>query len=195
MSEKTTVQHTTQSWWMYLVLGIVAVFIGWFLLVSTSRTVPVLIVLLGLYWLISGIVEVVVALFSINDEGSQWGWTLFGGILGIVAGLIVLNNPIFVSIITPIMFMYILAFVFIINGVIRMIAGKKRPEPTASGDKYIWSWGGFFLGLVYLLFGIVLLASPTLLSVASVLFAAALLMIVSGISLVIFSFSIKKLDS
>lgn len=193
MTEKEK-QQMTPSWWMYLVLGIVAIFIGWFLLVSPVKTVPTLIVLLGLYWLVSGIVEVFVALFNVTKDGSQWGWTLFGGILGIVAGLIVLNNPLFVSVITPLMFMYLLAFVFIINGVIRMVAGKKREEPV-NNDKYLWSWGGFFLGLVYLLFGIVLLASPTLLSVASVLFAAALLMIVSGVSLVIFSFSVKKLDS
>jgi len=193
MTEEKALQP--QHWWMYLVLGVVAVFIGWFLLVSPTKTIPALILFLGLYWLISGIIEVIVSLFSINKEGSQWGWTLFGGILALVAGLIVLNHPLFTAVITPVMFMYIIAFVFIINGVIRMVAGKKRPETTETGDNYKWSWGGFFLGLVYLIFGIVLLTSPTLLSVASVVFAAALLMIVSGISLVIFSFSVKKLDS
>lgn len=189
-SKQEDVALQSNMWWLLLIQGIAAVIIGWLLLVSPVRTVLSLVYFLGFYWLITGMVEVVMSFFSIGKEGSKWGWTLFGGIIGIIAGLFVLNNPIFAGIFTPVMLMYIVAFTFVINGVVKMVVGKQEREE----GKFDWSWGSFFLGLFYLIFGIMLISSPVLLSTASLLFAGAFLAIIGGISAIVMSFKVKGAD-
>lgn len=183
--EDVTLQ--SNMWWLLLLEGVIAVMIGWLLLVSPVKTVISLVYFLGFYWLITGIVEVITSFFSIGKEGSKWGWTLFGGIIGIIAGLFVLNNPVFAGIFTPVMLMYIVAFTFVINGIVKMVVGKQEREE----GKFDWSWGSFFLGLFYLVFGILLISSPVLFSTASLIFAGALLSITGGISAIVVSFKVK----
>lgn len=171
-------------WWVYLLQGVLAIIIGWMLLANPVQTVVAVVVTLGLYWLISGVLEIVFSLFDINKKDSHWGLRLFGGIIGLIAGLFVVNNPLIASVVTPVMLMYIIAFTFIINGVIYMVMGGK--EEGAS-----WTWGTFFLGILYLILGFVLLSSPTLVSVSSVVMASALLAMFTGVVQIFVAFKIR----
>lgn len=185
-SEEQAVAST--YWLSFLLQGIAAVIIGWLLLVNPVQSTLTLVVFLGLYWLITGIVEVVFSLFAIGEKGSKWGWKLLGGLIGIIAGLFVINNPIIAGVVTPVMLMYIIAFAFVINGIIYMAIGTDK---SASGQ-HQWSWGSFFMGLLYLVLGVVLLTSPTLMSVASVMFAVAVLAIIGGIASIVIAFKVRK---
>jgi uncharacterized membrane protein HdeD (DUF308 family) len=182
-------QPDSNYWWVSLLQGISALIIGWLLIAQPVWTVSTLVVLLGLYWLVAGILEIVFALFDIGTKGSKGGWKLVGGVIALVAGLFVVNNPVFASVITPVMLMYTVAFVFIIQGIINMVVGG---EGDSEGKKHEWTWGTFFLGIVYLILGMVLLSSPTLMSVASVVMASALLLIFGGIVGIAVSFKLRK---
>lgn len=179
-------------WWVMLIQGISTVMIGWFLLKNPLATTLTIVVLLGLYWLIAGIVEVVASLFDIGNKGSKWGLQMVGGMVGIIVGIFVLNNPILTGIVTPIFLMYMVAFSFIINGVIHMAVGNQVRKQDNSG-KFEWSWGSFFLGALYLLFGLSLLASPTLIAVATLVTLLAILSLVGGILMIVLSFNIRSL--
>lgn len=178
-----------QYWWVMLLEGLVAILVGWALLKNPLATTISLVVVLGLYWLIAGIVNLVASLFEIGHEGSRWGLKLLGGLIGIIAGLIVLNNPVLTGIFTPVFLMYFVAFAFIINGIIHMTIGNQ----IRSEGHYDWSWGSFFLGLFYLIFGFVLLAAPTIVSTASLILVAGILAIIGGIGMIILSFQIRSL--
>ena len=80
-----------------------------------------------------------------------------------------------------------IAFTFLINGIIQMVAGNESQKTS----KLEWSWGSFFLGLFYVIFALLLLFAPVLVSTASVVLAAGFLAIVGGIITVIFSFKLK----
>lgn len=177
----------TSYWWVYLVQGIFSILVGWLLIAQPAWTVLTLVVLLGLYWLVSGILEIVFSLFDVNKKGSKWGLRLVGGVVALIAGLFVVNNPVFAGVLTPVMLMYIMAFTFIINGIINMVVGSDNDH---DGNNE-WTWGTFFLGILYLILGIVLLSSPTLVSTASVVMAAALLLIFGGIVSTVVSFKLK----
>src|SRR4029453_3535229 len=76
-------------WWVALLQGIAAVIIGILLFTDTTTTLFTLTVFLGVYWLIGGIFDIV----SIFINHTNWGWRLASGILGIVAGLVIVRHP------------------------------------------------------------------------------------------------------
>ena len=87
----TTVETTQEGgsvpWWLVFLEGIAAVIIGIFLLTSPGATLFVLIQILAIYWFISGIFSII----SIFINSEMWGWKLFVGILGIIAGVIAIT--------------------------------------------------------------------------------------------------------
>ena len=176
-------------WWVMLLEGFVVIIIGWLLLKNPLATTISLLVILGLYWLIAGMVNIIGSLFEIGHKGSRWGLKLFGGLIGIIAGLFVLNHPILTGVFTPVFLMYFVAFTFIINGIIHMIIGND----TRKDGHHEWSWGSFFFGLFYLIFGFLLLSSPVIVSTATLILVAGILAIIGGVGMVILSFQVKSL--
>jgi uncharacterized membrane protein HdeD (DUF308 family) len=72
------------------VLGVLSIIVGFALLRSPFQSVEVLIFVIGVFWVAQGILTFVSA-FS-RHQGR--GWQLFIGVLGIIAGIIVLQYPI-----------------------------------------------------------------------------------------------------
>jgi uncharacterized membrane protein HdeD (DUF308 family) len=72
------------------IIGVLSVIVGFALLRTPFQSVEVMIFVLGIYWVAQGIVSFVSAFAQ--KEGRNW--RLFSGILGIIAGIIVLTYPI-----------------------------------------------------------------------------------------------------
>ncbi len=72
-------------------LGVLALVIGLYAVRHVLLTLVALALLLGIYWVVSGTVELFTAL-SHRTMGSR-GWTAFMGVLSIVAGVVVLVYP------------------------------------------------------------------------------------------------------
>jgi uncharacterized membrane protein HdeD (DUF308 family) len=72
------------------IIGVLSVIVGFALLRTPFQSVEVMIFVLGIYWVAQGIVGFVTA-FA-HKEGRNW--RLFSGILGIIAGIIILTYPI-----------------------------------------------------------------------------------------------------
>ncbi len=73
----------------FLMGGVTAIIFGIILLIRQDEALSLLMVVLGLWWLIHG-VFLVFAVFV--DRTDMW-WKLAIGLLGIVAGVLVLTNP------------------------------------------------------------------------------------------------------
>ena len=73
-----------------LFAGIVSLILGILLFTQTGATLSVVMLLVGLSWFIWGIFS----LLSIFIDKKEWGWRLFGGVIGIAAGWLVLSNPV-----------------------------------------------------------------------------------------------------
>jgi uncharacterized membrane protein HdeD (DUF308 family) len=74
-----------------VVLGILAIILGVLVMRHLFGTVVVLGLILGVFWFVHGIVELVAAAF--HQGVSERGWRIFAGILSAVAGLIVIGFP------------------------------------------------------------------------------------------------------
>jgi uncharacterized membrane protein HdeD (DUF308 family) len=131
-------------WWVVLLEGIAIVVIGILLLVSPGMTTLVLVQLLGLYWLIAGIFQIA----AIFVDSSQWGWKLFLGILGIVAGLIILRHPLWSALLVPGTIVFILGIWGIIIGIVKLI------QSFQGGG-----WGIGILGILSIIIGVLLLGN------------------------------------
>lgn len=162
-------------WWAILIQGIFSVLIGLLLLISPGVTTFVLIQFLGFYWLISGIFGMV----TIFIDSSLWGWKLFAGILGILAGLAIIQNPLWSTLIVP-------SILVIILGVEGMIIGVVSLIQAFSGG----GWGAGILGVLSILFGLLLVANP-LIGAGTLVILLGILGLVGGIIAIFYAFRVR----
>src|SRR5947209_4688881 len=145
MDSYATPESMSIPWWLVLLEGIAAVIIGLFLLMSPGITLLFLVQVAGFFWLFGGILRIV----SIFVDSSLWGWKLIGGIIGVLAGILVLQHPIWSTLLVPAVYVIILGIQGIIVGVTSLVV-------AFSGG----GWGAGILGVLSIVFGIILLLNP-----------------------------------
>jgi uncharacterized membrane protein HdeD (DUF308 family) len=135
-------------------------------------TTVVILQFLGVYWLISGVFSVL----SIFADGSRWVWKLPAGILGIVAGLAIINHPLLSAILLPTTLFIILAIFGIGFGVFYLIQAFRGGS---------LGWG--VLGVLSILVGLLLLSVPFL-SVAALPYLFGIVGVVGGVAAIVMAF-------
>lgn len=82
-------------WWLEVIFSILTIGLGVFLLRNTLVGLGVFILLVGFTFVVRGLIDIVSAFFS-DDEAirSARGLYIVGGLLGILAGIIVLSSPV-----------------------------------------------------------------------------------------------------
>lgn len=134
-------------------------------------------IFLGLYWLFVGVLELVRVFV---DRSVPWYWSLLIGVLGIVAGIIVLNHPLFAAIVLPTAIVIWLGVLGVVIGVLAMIGAF-----TGGGV------GSFIFGLVNFIIGLILLGSPMVAALAVPL-VFGILLLIQGVILIIWAFRIRS---
>ena len=77
---------------LLLILGIFSIIVGVLALQNIVQTVAVLVLILGAYWVVHGIIEAVVAIADRNMP--HRGLQITAGAIGAIAGIVVLSYPI-----------------------------------------------------------------------------------------------------
>jgi uncharacterized membrane protein HdeD (DUF308 family) len=167
-------------WWVPLVMGIVSVCLGLLLLGHPAETSIWIAWLVGVFWFIGGIVK----LCTLFVDRTQWGWKLFGGIIGILAGLVVLDamssKPLAGTVGLATIYVFVLGIQGIVYGVIELIQAFQGA-----------GWGVGILGAVSILFGGFLLFNPFPASLA-LPWVFAVFAIAGGIAAMVMAFKLKK---
>lgn len=166
----------SEIWWVFLLEGIAALIFGGLLLAAPAATLVALAVFLGFYLLFIGVLELVRVFV---DRSQPWIWSLVIGILGIVAGIIVLNHPALTALAIPTTVVVYLGVVSLVMGVVGLIGGF-----TGGGV------GSFLLGIVSILIGILLLGAPMATALA-VPFVFGILLLIEGVALIVYAFRVK----
>ena len=149
--------------------------LGLFLLAKPGMTMVVVVQIIGIYWFVAGIFQIV----AIFIDHTQWGWKLFSGILGIIAGMIIIKHPLWSPIMLTSVLVIVLGIEGLIIGIINLIQAFKGG-----------GWGVGILGALSILFGLILLAN-VLLATFSVPWVLGVLGIVGGVIAIIYSFRLK----
>jgi uncharacterized membrane protein HdeD (DUF308 family) len=171
--------HKDQSdvWWVFLLEGIAAIIFGILLITNPASTLVALVIFLGFYWLFVGVLELVRVFV---DSSVPWYWSLLIGVLGIVAGIIVLRHPLFAAIVLPTAIVVWLGVLGLVIGVFAMIGGF-----TGGGV------GSFIFGLVNFVIGLILLGSPMVAALAVPL-VFGILLLIQGVILIIWAFKVRR---
>jgi uncharacterized membrane protein HdeD (DUF308 family) len=170
-------EGSSNEWWLVLLQGIASLLIGILLITDPTTTLVTLVVFLGVYWFISGIFDLV----RIFLDHTNWGWRLFSGILGILAGLIIIRHPLWASILVPATLVWVLGIMGIIIGAVSLFLGFQGG-----------GWGTAIMGVISIIFGILLLVASPLVTVPVLVYLAAGWAIVAGIIEIIFSFRLRR---
>lgn len=170
--EALSMETKARPWWLLLIEGIAAIIVGILLFTSTEKTVVVLVQFIGLYWLIRGIFDIV----SLFIDHSAWGWKLFMGIIGIIAGMMILQNTLWAAVMVPTIMVWILGLYGIIGGIVMLI------QAFQGGG-----WGVGIMGVVLILVGIFILAN-TLISTAVAIWLSGFVLVIGGIAAIIQAF-------
>ena len=165
-------------WWLVLLEGIAVFLLGILLVTTPGITVVTLVVFLGIYWLVSGLFSIVRIL--LKDSAMHWGWLLTRGVLGVLAGILVLGYPLFSTILSSTVQVIILGGAAILMGVISLIQASQ-------GD----GLGAVILGAINGIFGVILLASP-LVPTDVLPLLLGILGLIGGVVLILLSFRIRK---
>lgn len=86
--ERSFVKAAGQFWWLFLVQGLLGLIIGLCLAIVPGRTLLSIALLFGIYLMIWGVIQVAAAFLIHEDRGLH----AMLGLLGIVAGVIVVGN-------------------------------------------------------------------------------------------------------
>lgn len=149
--------------------GIVSLIFGLLLLTQTRATLSLIMLLVGLSWFIQGVV-VLVGMFI---DKSGWGWKLFGGIIGVTAGLLVLRNPLESTVALPAVFAILLGIMGVLIGIAGLLS-------AFLGE----GWGGGIFGAFSLVIGLLIIFNSVVSGQLLVWITAVLMIIQGGIGVV-----------
>jgi uncharacterized membrane protein HdeD (DUF308 family) len=174
----TAMETKQRPWWLLLIGGVLAVIVGAILLfggLQTKVDTWVLIIqVLGIWWLISGIFDIV---YMFIDH-TAWGWKLFIGIVSILAGIYILQYPLVSAVVLPKILVLVLGIWGLIYGVILLIMAFRGG-----------GWGAGILGALGIIFGLILIANwANLGSGVAMIWVLAIFAFIGGILQIIQSF-------
>lgn len=167
MATDTTTAEQTR--WLFLMQGVLATLAGLSLLIIPTRTLFVIVLVLGGYWFVRG----VATLLYIAADRSQWGWKLFVGVLGIIAGIVAMATPVFTGTAIFAVLVFVIGFQALLSGATEIYFGFKLGRSSL-----------VLLGFLSLLIGAALILNPWL-SVAALIFSIGIISLVGGIGTII----------
>ena len=155
--------------------GIASLVFGLLLFTQTTAALAIIMLLIGLMWFIQGIFN----LLSIFIDKAEWGWKLFGGVIGIAAGLLVLKNPIESTAVVPAVVAWLMGLFGLIIGISGLIDAFKGG-----------GWGAGVFGVVAILIGLLFLFN-SMVSGQVLVWILALLLVIQGVVGIFYAFKYR----
>lgn len=136
-------------WWVFLMRGLFALFLGVMALGWPGVTFTTLVLFLGAYLLIDGLFSIAGALSS-RRHNESWGLFLFAGLAGVALGVLTLYNPFA----TGALLIYLVAVWAMIAGILEIVIAIRLRKGIKGEGWYILG------GLLTVFFGILLVSNP-----------------------------------
>jgi uncharacterized membrane protein HdeD (DUF308 family) len=180
-SDTDSRQSLVKYWWISLVRGAAALFLGLGLILGLGLALDeatlrsMLSQFIGIYLLGSGIMSFI---WGFSNR-KRWGLWFAAGTLGLLGGIAFIIRPFLDGFLSPTVLTVILGIVIVLTGVVHMLGGFRTE------DRYgrRWAWEHFFLGLIEIGMGLVVLASPFITAQLSGL-ALSVWGVIAGIGLI-----------
>jgi uncharacterized membrane protein HdeD (DUF308 family) len=161
--------------------GAVAVILGIVLLVWPEKTLAAVAIILGIYFLVSGVIRLALGIFSKGISGGMRTLDILLGILLVIAGIIALKNVAATTAALLILVVAVIGVGWIIEGVLSVV--ESRGAPSAG-----WAIAS---GIISILAGIVVLVIPAW-SALWLILVTAIVLIVLGIIGIVRAFTFGR---
>lgn len=175
------VQRAVRSlWWLVLIRGILGVLFGLFALFVPGLALLALVYAYGFYAIMDGVVAL---LLGFRNRGmSHWGWHIAQGVVSVLAGIAALVWPG----LTALVLVFIIAAWSIVLGITEIMEAFTARRLGST------SWGWLLAtGILAILFGVVLVASPGAGALALIGFIGAFALLF-GILVIVWAFRLRR---
>lgn len=171
----------SRYWWVMLLRGILAVVFALLAFFWTGLTLEVLVLLFAIFAIGEGVFAIGASIEA-SKHHEKWGTFLLEGVLGIIAGVIIISWPgISVAI-----FVYLIALWALITGLVEiLVGGTVEITPTAKSMIIL-------VGVLSLILGVVMLAYPAA-TITILIWLLGVYALIAGIAMIIFSVQLKSL--
>jgi len=172
-------QTLARNWWAIVLRGVFAVLFGIGTFVWPGITLAALILLLGAYLVVDGVLAVLWALAKRNQGAFSWEVFLVG-LASLVAGIVTLMWPG----VTALALLWVLAVWAIVRGIFEILAAFHLRRELSN------EWLLILNGVLTVLFGLVLIFAPVA-GVLAALWMIGSFAIVAGIVMIVLGFRLK----
>jgi uncharacterized membrane protein HdeD (DUF308 family) len=141
-------------WWIVLMRGLIGILLGMALFSQVSMNVVILAKFMAIYWLADGLFMVLLG-FGVRMPGGEgwWKWMVGRGVLGIVAGFVVLGLEA-ADVTHPILLAWLLAATAIVSGGIDLVTNARLRREVED------EWAMTISAVAQMVFGVLLALSP-----------------------------------
>ncbi|MEA3336372.1 MAG: DUF308 domain-containing protein [Chloroflexota bacterium] len=176
----------SSRWWIPLLQGILSIIVGIMFLMKPIATSATAVLVLGIYWLIIGGFD----LISLIWNRTAWGWKLFTGIIGILAGGLIVSSYFGNSAMPLVDVLGTTAAVGLALSVVLGILGILYGIFALIGAFTGGGWVAGVLGALGVVFGLIILFNPALVALG-LPFVIGIWLLVSGVFLIISAFRLR----
>jgi uncharacterized membrane protein HdeD (DUF308 family) len=140
---------------------------------------------LGAYWFILGVLDLV----GLLRDRTAWGWKLFTGIIGILAGGVILSgflgdsttlDSYLTTAMVGVTIAWVIGFLGVLYGIVMLIAAFRGA-----------GWGAGILGVLTIVFGIIILSNPVWTALGLPL-VIGIWLLIGGIGLIFAAFRMRS---
>jgi uncharacterized membrane protein HdeD (DUF308 family) len=177
----TTIIEISRTSWMYLVRGLLAIAFGILMLIWPKSTMSALILVIGAFVLMDGIVTVIAG-FSSSAYLTRWWALVLEGLVGIGIGWLALSQPAMAVAVLG----YFIGAWALLTGIFEVVAARELRR-VIPGE-----WTTLLLGVLSIVLGVLLFVFPSE-AAAAIGWAIGIYAIVFGIVELIFAFRLRGL--
>jgi len=161
------VRRLTRLWWLVVTLGVLSLVVGVIVIVKPSNSLKTLAVVVGIFVLLDGIAEFVLAF---DRRTANRGLVALLALLDVVVGILLIRHPVGgVKAIALLLAIWLIA-----AGVVRLIIAF-----DTHGDRL----GRFVVAAIEIVFGIVIVANPNI-GFATLAVLVGIAFIVNGLGII-----------
>lgn len=176
-------ERMISQWWLAAIVGIVAIGIGFIVLVNPIESYLTAAVWLGVAIFVSGVMGLVLSIAS-NNVAVRRGWAIFASVVDIILGLLLMFNIVFTITILPLVFGIWLLY----RGAVSLMQALDL-RGLGVEDTGIM----IFTSVVMIVIAFVVLWLPDTLGAEAVILFLAMAFMIYGVSMVAYAFRLATL--
>jgi uncharacterized membrane protein HdeD (DUF308 family) len=171
-----------RAWWAIAIRGLLAIVLGIIVLTRPGLSLAVLLVAVGAYLFLDGLLALVATFHAAREDRSWWPY-LLQGLVGVACGMLVFAEPVAAAL----ALLLLVAIRSVITGIVEIGSAVSLHRDTGSHEWALW-----VAGIASIAFGLLLVWVPAA-GVLTLVWLIGLYALIFGIDLTVVAFRTRAL--